>query len=125
MKQILLFSVIGLVGFIVDVSLTIAFVKELYFEPMHAKLAAFPFAVTVTWLLNRTITFPREKINLIKEWISFIKVSMGGALINNISFYIAVSSFEIFREYLILAVGLGSVTGMLFNFLGSKFYVFR
>lgn len=125
MKQVVIFSFVGVIGFAVDATLTYLFTSTCQVLPIYAKLLAFPFAVTVTWFFNRKLTFSSQNSNLFSEWVKFFRVSLGGALFNNLSFYFLVERSTFFESHLVLAVAVGSIVGMIFNFIGSRFYVFR
>jgi len=125
MRQIVFFSFVGIIGFAVDATLTYLFASTLQLFPIYAKLLAFPFAVTVTWFCNRKLTFSSGNNNLLSEWASFLRVSLGGALLNNLSFYLVIRYSIFFEDHLVFAVAVGAIVGMVFNFIGSRFYVFR
>lgn len=124
MKQLLVFSFVGMIGFAVDATLTYLFASFLQLLPIYAKLLAFPFAVTVTWFFNRRLTFSSENNNLCSEWARFLRVSLVGGLLNNLSFYLVIRH-SFFENHLVLAVAVGAIIGMVSNFIGSRFYVFR
>lgn len=125
-KEIISFAAVGTVGFVLDAAIIWALINYAAIPPIPAKLMAFPFAVTVTWFLNRNNTFKdRKQSNYLKEWIKYIQINSVGAITNNVSFIIIVAKIDYFYQQPIIAVALGSIIGMIFNYLGSKFLVFN
>jgi putative flippase GtrA len=125
-REIISFAAVGTAGFVLDAAIVWALINYAAITPMPAKLMAFPFAVTLTWFLNRNNTFKdRKQSNYLKEWIKYIQVNSIGAITNNVSFIILVAKNDYLYQQPIIAVALGSIIGMIFNFLGSKFWVFN
>jgi len=125
-REIISFAAVGTAGFLLDASIVWAFTQFTNITPIWAKLIAFPFAVTLTWLLNRNSTFKdRKQTNYIKEWAKYIQVNSFGAITNNVSFIILVAKIDYLYQQPIIAVALGSIIGMTFNYVGSKIWVFQ
>lgn len=125
-REIISFAAVGTAGFLLDAAIVWAFTQFTNITPIWAKLIAFPFAVTLTWLLNRNSTFKdRKQPNYLKEWAKYIQVNSLGAITNNASFIILVAKSEYLYQQPIIAVALGSIIGMTFNYLGSKIWVFQ
>ena len=125
-REIISFAAVGTVGFLLDAVIVWALTQFMNITPIWAKLIAFPFAVTLTWLLNRNSTFKdRKQPNYIKEWAKYIQVNSLGAITNNISFIILVAKIDYMYQQPIIAVALCSIIGMTFNYLGSKIWVFK
>jgi putative flippase GtrA len=124
-RQAILFSVAGIVGFVVDASvLYIALWAGLgYFA---GRIASFLVAVFATWQVNRRFTFAdvRQRSAWSEWWHYLAAMSIGGVLN-----YLAYSAFVVFMPpgdaKPLLAVAVGSAAGMLVNFVGAKFWVFR
>ncbi len=125
-REIISFAAVGTVGFLLDAVIVWALIQFTNITPIWAKLIAFPFAVILTWLLNRNSTFKdRKQPNYLKEWAKYIQVNSLGAITNNISFIILVAKIDHLYQQPIIAVALGSIIGMTFNYLGSKIWVFQ
>ena len=125
-REIISFAAVGTVGFLLDAAIVWALTQFTNITPIWAKLIAFPFAVTLTWLLNRNSTFKdRKQPNYLKEWAKYIQVNSLGAITNNVSFIILVAKIDYLYQQPIIAVALGSIIGMTFNYLGSKIWVFK
>jgi putative flippase GtrA len=125
-REIISFAAVGTVGFLLDAAIVWALTQFTNITPIWAKLIAFPFAVTLTWLLNRNSTFKaRKQPNYLKEWAKYIQVNSLGAITNNASFIILVAKIDYLYQQPIIAVALGSIIGMTFNYLGSKIWIFK
>jgi putative flippase GtrA len=125
-REIISFAAVGTVGFLLDATIVWALTQFTNITPIWAKLIAFPFAVTLIWLLNRNSTFKdRKQSNYLKEWAKYIQVNSLGAITNNVSFIILVANIGYLYQHPIIAVALGSMIGMTFNYLGSKIWVFQ
>ena len=124
--QFLRFSVVGVVGFVVDAgvltALTLLFSMNLYV----ARACSFLAAVTTTWALNRTYTFPGAvAMPMILQWTRFSTLNALGGLVNLGSYALLVSHITVAHNFPVLAVAVGSLCGLLVNFSLSKIFVFR
>jgi putative flippase GtrA len=125
-REIISFAGVGTVGFVLDAAIVWVLINYAAVSPILAKLMAFPCAVTVTWLLNRNSTFKaNQQTNYLKEWFLYIQINSIGTLANNLSFIVLVSINTFLYETPIIAVAIGSISGMFFNYFGSKFWVFK
>lgn len=87
---------------------------------------AFAAAVTVTWLINRHWTFAEQASEKwLHEWTRYVAANSVGALVNNGVYAILVLTLAIFSNDPVLAVVVGSLAGMGFNYTSSKLVVFR
>jgi putative flippase GtrA len=125
-REIISFAGVGTVGFVLDAAIVWALINYAAVSPIPAKLMAFPCAVTFTWLLNRNSTFKANRqTNYLKEWLLYIQINSIGAFANNLSFIVLVSINTFLYETPIITVAIGSIFGMLFNYFGSKIWVFK
>jgi putative flippase GtrA len=125
-KEIISFAAVGTVGFVLDAAIVWALINYAAISPIPAKFMAFPCAVTVTWLLNRNSTFKaNQQSNYLKEWLLYIQINSIGTFANNLSFIVLVSINTFLYENPIVTVAIGSIFGMLFNYFGSKYWVFN
>jgi putative flippase GtrA len=124
-SQFLRFAGIGALGFFVDAGvLTLAHGAGLGLYLSRA--FSFLSAVTFTWLCNRRYTFFKEAQSppTLREWARFAATNAVGGAVNLLTYAVLVSMIDLFAERPVLAVGVGSVAGLLFNFLGSRAFVF-
>jgi dolichol-phosphate mannosyltransferase len=126
LSEFIKFSVVGGSGVIVDLtSLYIAY--GLINIPYRiSRVISFLIALSSNFILNRSFTFLKcRKENIVRRYILFLIVCIFGFFINWI---ISVYLFEntlFFRKHYLLSAFLGVLGGLLINFTGSKFLVFR
>ncbi|WP_119462682.1 GtrA family protein [Rhodospirillaceae bacterium SYSU D60014] len=126
-RQFLCFAGVGTVGFTVDACVLTILVALVGVDRYSARVISFGVAVTVTWLLNRQFTFavPQGAGMRPGEYSRYFGVQFVGALINFGIYGLLVASFDTAFRYPALALAVGSVTAMFFNFLGAKHFAFR
>ena len=126
--QFIIFSLIGSSGMMVDLS-TVFFMKEFVSLPFRiSRVAGFILAVTTNFLLNKKFTFPElSKGTKYKQYIKFIIISLFGFSINwLISVYLVENVSYFMSGYMfLLASFIGILGGLVINFSGSKFYIFK
>ena len=120
--QFLRFSVIGTLGFLVDVSalyLLIGLGMDLY----SARLFSFVCAATSTWIGNRLFTFranPAARRVSGREWLLYVGAMTLGGLINYGVYAALVTYLGVFRLQPWLAVAAGTAAGLSVNFLLAR-----
>lgn len=123
--EFLLFAMSGVAGFVVDASIVYGLTRFLYWGPILAQILAFAVAVTVTWLINRRITFAcKASPDWLREWSRFVAANSIGALVNNGMYVALVLTMPVFHDQPVLAVAMGSLAGLGFNFAASRAWVF-
>lgn len=124
MKQFLQFSVVGVLGFLVDTAILYAVLAfgDYYYS---GRVVSFLGAVTFTWYMNRTFTFRNRSPDLFRQWFHFLVTNSGGGLVNILVYSLLIASFELVRSYPILGVAVGSIAGLTVNFTLSRKFVFR
>ena len=125
MSQFIRFGIVGAIGFVVDSAVLYALLwcSFGYFE---GRIISFLCAAYTTWRINRRFTFePHASRSAFKEWGSYmVAVSLGGSM-NLLAYRLVMSSFPHSVILPLLAVGAGSLAGMIVNFVGAKLWVFR
>ena len=119
------FLLVGTGGFIVDagtLSLYLWVVPEGF---LTGRLLSFFIAVTFTWYLNRRFTFAAPEPPSFRAWARFVAVNLIGGGVNVAVYSVLVSQSDQFRALPVLAVAMGSVAGLLVNFMGASRIVFR
>lgn len=126
LHQIIRFGISGVAGFLVDAGIVTLGTQELRIGPILAQVIAFSLAVTTTWLINRHWTFAEHaSANWLHELTRYVAANSIGAAVNNSVYFLLVFTVDIFLQNPVLAVASGSVAGMIFNFISSKFFVFN
>ncbi len=124
--EIIRFALSGLVGFLADAGVVAVGTTILALSPIPAQLIAFSVAVTVTWVINRNWTFAEHASDRwIHEWSRYVAINSAGAVVNNGVYVLSVLGITAFFRGPVLAVAVGSLAGMAFNFAASNRLVFR
>lgn len=124
-KELAFFGFAGTLGFLAD-SGALYLVKD-YLGLYSARLVSFFFAVIITWLVNRNLTFRSKPSNLsiFQEFIKYLGMMSIGGLINYSTYAFLIFKFEIINIYPIIAVAAGSITGMAANYAQMKYLLYK
>jgi putative flippase GtrA len=128
-SRFLRFAAVGAAGFFVNEA-ALALAKELLGVGDHAGwFIAFVPAVTFTWWGNRKLTFADKAsdghFGMLAEWARFVATNSLGAAANFAVYaaLIGYAPFPLDIPYIALAVGI--LVGLVFNYTLSKRLVFR
>jgi putative flippase GtrA len=125
-KEILLFAISGVLGFVVDAAIVQFLVREWAVNPYEARIASFLAAATTTWSFNRTYTFAgRSSGSRRRELARYIIAMAGGFAFNYGAYAACVAAWPLVRAWPAIGVAVGSVAGAVLNFLSSKYWIFR
>jgi len=125
-EKFLRFSLIGGVGFLVDLGLMLALKPLLGLDALHARPVSVTVAVSVTWYLNRRLTFfESASARRVREWLRYAAVNGIGALINVSVFYWLMLDIPAVKGHPVVALSAASAVALAFNFWGSKTVGFR
>jgi putative flippase GtrA len=124
LRQFWFFAITGTIGFIVDSTVLYAIAD--YLGWYGARGASFAIAASVTWAINRKLTFHEKCINqsLIREYFKYIASMLGGAAVNFSIYIFTIHSTQSTSAPLI-GVAAGSLGGLFFNFAAAKHIVFK
>jgi putative flippase GtrA len=126
LRQFVLFSLVGVIGFVVDAATVSLLVQLLHANPYAARLVSFLLAATCTWALNRRVTFSAAQTGRARsQWVRFVGANAFGAIVNFGTYAWLISVYATARHYPALAVAGGSIAGLFINFTASKAFVFR
>lgn len=126
MRQLAMFCVGGVIGFVVDAGILQLLVTGLAWDRYSGRLISFLAAATATWLFNRRYTFrgPRRH-SLPGEWARYVLAMSGGFACNFAAYSTLVLLFNVDRAWLVLAVAAGSIAGLGVNYTASRYWVYR
>ena len=126
LRQFIPFCMVGGIGFVIDASILALLVHGLGLDPLLSRLVSFPCAMTVTWYLNRRVTFshavsskPRQ------EWFRYALVSMAGNLINFIVYAVCIRLSQVMYAYPEIALAIAAIIALVSNYIGLSRYAFR
>jgi len=116
------FCVIGFSGMILDFGTTWVLKEKIRINKYIANSAGFTLAATSNYILNRLWTFHSENQQILKEYLSFMLISVAGLIINNLVIFLLHDKMRM-NFYLAKLLSIGVVT--LWNFIMNYFITFR
>lgn len=126
MRELVLFGVGGVLGFIVDAGIVQALVSGFGWNPYLARLISFVAAATTTWLFNRRYTFKATgHYSLRGEWLRYMVAMSAGFVLNYGVYSALVFRFPLVKQMPALGVAAGSIAGLAVNFVSSRFWIYR
>ena len=124
-SRFLRFCLVGTAGFVVDAGALQAMVTLGAMNPFVARIGSFLAAATFTWWLNRGFTFGVDAVPSRREWARYVMAMTLGALVNYAAFAVTLLSAPAAARQPWIGVAVGSVVGLLVNYLTSRGFVFR
>lgn len=125
-KEILLFAISGVIGFLVDAGIVQFLVREWAVNPYEARVFSFLCAATTTWSFNRKYTFAGKSTgSRRRELLRYIVAMAGGFALNYGTYAACVAAWPLVRAWPAIGVAAGSIAGAAMNFLSSKYWIFR
>ncbi len=125
-EQFAKFCVVRVIGFVADAGTLYLLMSMAGLDPYTGRIFSFLFAATVTWTLNRNYTFrscvpaPRTR-----QWARFVTANAVGGALNYGVYSALILSGGWFIKAPVLAVAVGSIAGLAFNFTASRKFVFK
>ena len=124
MLGIVLFAVVGSVGFLVDTGVLLVVVRYLGVGPLAGRVASFLCAVTVTFWLNRRYTFAATAGTVRAQWLRYVFATAVGAFVNIGLFYLWITVAGTQPVQLVTGSAIGALVAMVFNYFIAKTMVF-
>lgn len=120
------FAIAGVVGLLVDV-VSLYFFLFLGCNRLLARVLAFLLAVFTTWQINRRTTFrdAAGQTPLLLEFARYLFAMIGGGMLNLLCSSLLLYLMPAHPLLPLVAVGIGSIAGMGFNFCAAKWFVFK
>lgn len=120
--KLLKFGVVGISGILVDFAATWFCKEKLRFNRYISNSTGFLFAATSNYILNRSWTFQSNNTKIIKEYSSFLIISLVGLGLNNFTIYLLHEKLKLnFYFSKIIATGIVFV----WNFGANYCFTFR
>jgi len=129
-RQIIKFSITGLLNTIIDFSILNFLIRILSWSVLPANTISFSVAVINSYFLNKNWTFKDKQPVRIKQFSAFLLVSLVGLGLSNILLYLGL---ELFKTYTFglsfvwhynIAKAMSALIVLVWNFLASKFWLF-
>ncbi len=125
-RQVVLFALSGVLGFVVDAGIVQFLVREWAINPYLARLFSFLAAATTTWAFNRRYTFAGHGGgSKRRQLLRYLLAMAAGFALNYGAYAICVASWPLVRQWPAIGVAVGSIAGAIVNFLSSKYWIFR
>lgn len=129
-EQVPAFAAIGLIGYVVDATITFVGAKYLGLSPELARPPGFIVATIVNFALNRSITFRHSHAPLLRAFIRYCGVAAVGLAVNYSVYSVCVVlaprvGIVVTPAILPLFVAAGSGAAMVLTFVGFRFFAFR
>ncbi len=119
------FAIVGSIGFLVDAAVLAILFHGLGTNVYGARALSFTAAVTSTWWLNRRWTFrPSPSGRKSNEYVRYVSINGVGFVVNFSLYALCIQMSPIMASHPVLAAAVGSVGGLLFNYFGSRRFVF-
>ena len=126
------FLVVGIVGFVVDASVTTTLAGPFGLSPYAARAPGVMASILTTWALNRKHTFRSRSSDWAMELVRYMSVCFVGTAVNYgvyTGVLMAVESLGLTflprSAAIVLAVGCGSLTSMTLTFTGFRLFAFH
>jgi putative flippase GtrA len=126
-QQFLKFSMVGGVGFVVDAGTFHIMTAYLAGGLISSRfVSSLVFGMTTTFLLNSLLTFRGQGSgSLFARYLKFATANIIGNLLNVATHAVLVHNVPLFQRIPLLGVVAGTFVGLVFNFTGSKYFVFK
>ena len=126
-QQFLKFSLVGGVGFVVDAGTFFILTHYLGGGLVSSRfVSSLVFGMTTTFLLNSLLTFRGYGSgSIFSRYLRFAAANIIGNLLNVGTHAVLVENLSLFHRIPLLGVVAGTFVGLVFNFTGSKYFVFR
>lgn len=123
--ELITFAIVGGVGFLTEAVILEVLIVGQSWGVFAGRAISFPGAVTITWLLNRVISFrTRCSLPAGAEYRRYLAVQILGVVINLVAYALAVSLAPPLRQLPIIPLAIGAWFGLLFNFFAPRHFIF-
>ena len=127
--SLLRFAAIGTLGMPVDAGMLWLMTHRAGLDPYTGRVISWLSAATFTWMGNRYFTFRSERargiLPAVREWLRFLAANAVGGLVNVGLYSTLVRFAPPPANNLYIALVLGVLGGLVFNFTLSKTMVFK
>lgn len=122
MSRFLRFAIAGGVGFLADAAMLWLLLLGTPIGPFAARLLSIAFAMGVTWVLNRNMTFAPSSRGALAEGARYGGVGIVGAILNYVVYSGLLLAFPGLPPHAALVVASGAA--MILSYLGYSRLVF-
>lgn len=117
------FAIIGLSGVFINLA-SLSVLLHWLIRPVAIGVAIW-ISMSTNFLLNRNITFSYAKHSpILKQYLQYCGSCLTGAFFNGLTAETLCRTFDYFDQRTLLAAFIGILTGMAFNFILCRYFVF-
>ena len=116
------FLVIGVIGFVADAGMLWLVLASTPLGPYSARMVSIAFALSVTWLLNRTLTFGPSSRPVAVEGARYGGVGIATSVVNYLVYSAILWAMP--GTPVLAALAIASVVALAFSFTGYSRLVF-
>ncbi len=125
-RELVRFTFVGAVGFLVDAGALMLAMHALGLGLYSGRVFSYLCAATFTWICNRRFTFAEAQSGApVVQWLRFLGANAIGGAVNYGVYAAIVATTAVGAAWPVIGVAVGSIAGLIFNFVASKFWVFR
>lgn len=123
--EFFLFGIAGTIGFVVDASVLQVGHFVFQINLVWSQLLAYFCAVYCTWIINRRLAFVHQATKTKGAEFGRYLIATGfGFILNNGVYLLVIWQWALTDRYPVVAVALGSLAGMVFNFVAARGWVY-
>ena len=118
-KPFVLFCIAG--GLALAVDIAVLYALKPWLGRYGARVVSFLAAANFTWLFNRTLTFKvTTRANMGREYVAYLSSMLAGGVLNYAVYAAAVRWTSLAATHPAIGVALGSLAGLIFNYLAAR-----
>ena len=121
-KVIIRYGVVGVIGTITHVGITIILVELLHISPTVSTSIAFSCVLLISYILNRHWTFEKTDGKHLSDFIKYSSVSLLGLSLNAGIMHYTVSALQ---NWYIYGLAAAALIVPVTNFILNKYWVFK
>lgn len=111
------FIAVGAFGFVVDAGVLTALVLAAHWATLPARILSISLAITITWLINRYVTFKHPTRPIHVEYAGYFGIQLAGVCLNLAIFVICIKIWPALARWPVVAQAAGSAGALFFNFI--------
>ena len=129
-RQLPAFVAVGLIGYVIDSTITYGLNRSLGVDPLLARFPAFVVATLVNFALNRRLTFAHSTEPMMRAFVRYVMVCAVGLAVNYAAYAAALSvwgalGLPLAPPMLFAFVAFGSGVAMFVTYFGYRMFAFR
>lgn len=119
-KQIIRFSLVGIIAFLIDYALLYILTEYLNIYYLVSSTISFIISLIVNYIISINFVFNVQKTQTIKEIVLFVLLSIIGLIINQVIMYLGTDLLKI--HYMGCKLG-ATLIVMIYNFITRKIFI--